>query len=94
MSGVPILVEATSARVLIVGGGAVAVRKARLFAEAGALVRVVARQPTEEMRVLVLEHNMLIALRDYEANQVVAEQRDPVNEARKPWRGRRRLYLQ
>ena len=66
MSGVPILVEATSARVLVVGGGAVAVRKARLFAEAGATVRVVAREPTDEMRALALEHNILIALRDYD----------------------------
>ena len=66
MSGVPILVEAASTRVLVVGGGAVAVRKARLFAEAGAVVRVVARDPTDEMRALALEHHIPLGLRDYD----------------------------
>ena len=41
MSGIPLLVEASGLRVLVVGGGAVAARKATAFCEAGANVRVV-----------------------------------------------------
>ncbi len=66
MSGIPILVDASSVRVLVVGGGPVAVRKARLFANAGAIVRVVAREPSDDMRAVALEHRILLALRDYD----------------------------
>ena len=66
MSGIPILVDAPSVRVLVVGGGPVAVRKACLFANAGARVRVVAREPSDDMRAAVVEHGILLALRDYD----------------------------
>ena len=66
MSGIPILVDAASVRVLVVGGGPVAVRKACLFANAGARVRVVAREPSDDMRAAVVEHGILLALRDYD----------------------------
>ena len=52
MSGIPILLEGSGLTVLVVGGGAVAVRKASAFVAAGARVRVVARQPSPEMRDL------------------------------------------
>lgn len=41
MSGIPLLVEGNGLRVLVVGGGEVAARKARAFCDAGAIVRVV-----------------------------------------------------
>ena len=66
MSGIPILVDAPSVRVLVVGGGPVAVRKACLFANAGARVRVVAREPSDDMRAAAVEHGILLALRDYD----------------------------
>ena len=53
MSGVPILVDGTGLRVLIVGGGPVAARKVAAFLQAGARVRVVAPQATESIRALV-----------------------------------------
>lgn len=66
MSGIPILVDAPSVRVLVVGGGPVAVRKACLFANAGARVRVVAREPSDDMRAAAVEHGIRLALRDYD----------------------------
>jgi len=53
VSGVPILVDGTGLRVLIVGGGPVAARKVAAFLQAGARVRVVAPQATESIRALV-----------------------------------------
>jgi siroheme synthase-like protein len=52
VSGVPILVDGAGLRVLIVGGGAVAARKLVAFLHAGARVRVVAPDATEEIRAL------------------------------------------
>jgi siroheme synthase-like protein len=52
VSGLPILVEGSALTVLVVGGGAVAVRKATALAGAGATVRVVAREASAAMREL------------------------------------------
>lgn len=52
MSGVPILLEGTGLRVLVVGAGDVATRKLLAFVEAGARVNVVAPQASEEIRAL------------------------------------------
>ncbi|MDB4916874.1 MAG: siroheme synthase [Gemmatimonadetes bacterium] len=49
MSGIPILLEARGLRVLVVGGGPVAARKAAQFSSAGADVRVVATATSSEM---------------------------------------------
>jgi siroheme synthase-like protein len=52
VSGVPILVEGSAIRALIVGGGAVASRKAAVLLEAGARVRVVAPAVSDAMRAI------------------------------------------
>jgi siroheme synthase-like protein len=49
VSGIPLLVEASGLRVLVVGGGAVAARKASAFCEAGANVRVVSPAAGDEV---------------------------------------------
>jgi siroheme synthase-like protein len=49
VSGIPLLVEASGLRVLVVGGGAVAARKASAFCEAGANVRVVSPAAGDEI---------------------------------------------
>ena len=70
MSGVPILVEGAALEVLIVGGGAVAVRKASAFAAAGASLRIVAREPSEAMQALATAPSVRLEARDYEARDV------------------------
>lgn len=52
MSGVPILVDGVGLRVLVVGGGPVAARKLGALLHAGARVRVVAPEATDEIRAL------------------------------------------
>ena len=52
MSGVPILVDGAGLRVLIVGGGSVAARKLAAFREAGARVRIVSPEATEDVRAM------------------------------------------
>jgi siroheme synthase-like protein len=66
VSGIPVLLEGSALSVLVVGGGSVAVRKASAFAAAGASVRVVARDPSPEMRELVRAHDLALAERGYE----------------------------
>lgn len=66
MSGIPILVEASSVRVLIVGGGVVAARKARALSDAGARVRVVAPACGDEMRALAADGRVELVERVYE----------------------------
>lgn len=70
MSGVPILVEASALRVLVVGGGAVGARKARQFALAGAEVRVVALALCEDMEHLMTERGLTVERRAYESGDV------------------------
>ncbi|MEP7002589.1 MAG: bifunctional precorrin-2 dehydrogenase/sirohydrochlorin ferrochelatase, partial [bacterium] len=70
MSGVPILVEADGLRVLIVGGGAVATRKARQFAMAGAIVRIVAIQLDADLDELVIERGFEVERRPYASGDI------------------------
>lgn len=66
MSGVPILVEGTALRALIVGGGTVASRKSAVLAHAGARVRVVAPRITPAMRTLADAGGITVFERRYE----------------------------
>ena len=70
MSGVPILVEAEGLRVLIVGGGEVATRKARQFAYAGALVRIIAPELIADLEELVVEKNLEVERRPYATGDI------------------------
>ena len=70
MSGVPILVEGASLTVLVVGGGPVAARKAEAFAAAGASVRIVAIEPSPEVRALADTSGVVLAERAYEAGDL------------------------
>lgn len=70
MSGVPILVEGAALSVLVVGGGAVAVRKAAAFAAAGAVVRVVAREPSSAMRELAGAGGVSLSERAYARDDI------------------------
>ena len=70
MSGVPILVEGAALTVLVVGGGAVAVRKAAAFAAAGASVRVVALEPAAAMRDLARVSGVALDERAYECGDI------------------------
>lgn len=70
MSGIPILVEASSVRVLVVGGGAVAARKARALSDAGARVRVVVLACGDEMRALARDGRVDLVERAYERGDV------------------------
>jgi siroheme synthase-like protein len=70
MSGVPILVEAEGLRVLIVGGGEVATRKAKQFAYAGALVRIIAPELIADLEELVIEKALEVERRPYESGDI------------------------
>ena len=70
MSGVPILVEGAALRVLVVGGGAVAVRKAAAFVAAGASVRIVALEPSPAMRELARATGVALVERAYERGDI------------------------
>ena len=70
MSGLPILVEGSALTVLVVGGGAVAVRKAAALAGAGATVRVVAREASAEMRELARSGRVRLEERAYAAADI------------------------
>ncbi|MEP6991928.1 MAG: NAD(P)-dependent oxidoreductase [bacterium] len=66
----PLLVEADGLRVLIVGGGAVGTRKAKQFAQAGAVVRIVAPTLDDALERLVLEHALDVHRRPYESTDI------------------------
>lgn len=70
MSGIPVLVEVAGVRVLIVGGGAVAARKARAFCESGAHVRVVAPVIDVDIRALASTGRVTLIERAYEPADV------------------------
>jgi siroheme synthase-like protein len=70
VSGVPILVEASSVRVLVVGGGAVAARKARALCDAGARVRVIAAAPGDAIRAMAGEGRLELVERAYRDGDV------------------------
>ena len=65
-----IIVHADRVRVLVVGGGRVAERKALAFAERGAAVRVVARQATDRLRDAATHGDLNLTLRDYAASDI------------------------
>src|SRR4051812_26984765 len=70
VSGVPILVEAEGLRVLVVGGGDVGTRKAKQFAYAGALVRIVSPELTLDLEALVVEKALEVERRPYESGDI------------------------
>lgn len=70
MSGVPILVEGSSVRALVVGGGAVASRKAAALSAAGAAVRVVALVADAAMRALADAGTVSLDERAYESSDI------------------------
>ena len=74
MSGVPILVEARDVRVLVVGGGTVAARKARALAEAGATVRVVSPAAADEICEMARDGVLELVSRTFVAGDVLDAQ--------------------
>jgi precorrin-2 dehydrogenase/sirohydrochlorin ferrochelatase len=74
VSGLPILLEAAAVRVLVVGGGTVAARKARAFADAGAQVRVVASRIADEIRALEPTGRVSLVERPYDPDDIADAQ--------------------
>ena len=70
MSGVPLLVEANGLRVLVVGGGEVAARKARTFCDAGATVRVVSPAAGDDILELARAGKIVLTSRVFVAGDV------------------------
>ena len=70
MSGFPILVEGSAIRALIVGGGAVASRKAAVLLEAGAHVRIVAPVLGDAMKEIVNSGRVELAHRRYASGDI------------------------
>ena len=87
MSGFPILVEGTALRVLMVGGGSVASRKAAALIESGARLRVIAPVLSDAMRAFASEDSVELIERRYargdigDAQLVVAATDDPAVNA-------------
>lgn len=74
MSALPLLVEGSAIRALIVGGGAVASRKAAVLLETGAHVRVVAPAVGAPMRALVNASRVQLTQRRYEPGDIADAQ--------------------
>ena len=70
MSTLPILLDGAGLRVLVVGGGNVAMRKAKQFAQAGAIVRVVSPALEPGLEQLALEFAMEVERRPYESRDI------------------------
>ncbi|MGL4315145.1 MAG: siroheme synthase CysG [Pseudomonas sp.] len=70
MDFLPLFHKLQDRPVLVVGGGEVALRKARLLADAGATLRVVADEVCAELRELAGEGGELL-LRDYQADDLL-----------------------
>jgi precorrin-2 dehydrogenase / sirohydrochlorin ferrochelatase len=70
VSAFPLVVEGRAVTALVVGGGAVAARKARALAEAGATVRVIAPTVSEELRALADGRPVSIEQREYAAGDI------------------------
>ncbi len=59
---------------LVVGGGAIATRKAKRFVHAGALVRIVAPALCEELEAFVLERALIVERRPYVTGDIADAQ--------------------
>lgn len=67
MSGLlPVMLDASRLLVLVVGGGAVALRKTRGVLDAGGRPEIVSPEIVEELRALVVEHGLAWQPRPYE----------------------------
>jgi len=65
MKYLPLFHNLRGSRVLVVGGGEIALRKSRLLADAGALLRVVAPEIETQLRELVVASGGECLLRGY-----------------------------
>ena len=74
MSGIPILLEGAAVRALVVGGGAVAVRKAIALLDAGADVRVVAPSIARPLHDRVSSGRLELVARAYESSDIADAQ--------------------
>lgn len=74
MSTLPILLDGAGLRVLIVGGGNVATRKARQFAQAGAVLRIIAPRLDPALEQLALEFAIAVERRRYESGDIADAQ--------------------
>jgi siroheme synthase-like protein len=70
VSGVPILVEGNALRVVVVGGGSVAMRKVKQFRDAGAELRIVAPALSDEMESYVLTQAVHVERRRYRREDI------------------------
>jgi siroheme synthase-like protein len=66
----PVLLGVARLRVLVVGGGAVALRKVRGVVEAGGRPEIVAPRIDPELEALVREHGLSLQLRPYQSSDV------------------------
>jgi len=66
----PVFLDLKKRRCLLVGGGDVATRKGRLLAKAGAVLRVVAPEVSNELRELVTATGGELLLREYRAEDL------------------------
>jgi precorrin-2 dehydrogenase/sirohydrochlorin ferrochelatase len=72
MAKYPIFLELGGRRVVLVGGGTVAVRKAEAFVEAGARLVVVALKPTDAMIALCTQHGAELIRARYSKQYIAA----------------------
>lgn len=70
MSAYPLMLDGAAIEALVVGGGAVAARKARALLAAGARVRIVATVASDAVRALADDARCTLALRPYEPGDV------------------------
>lgn len=70
MEFLPLFHNLRGSQVLVVGGGEIALRKSRLIAEAGAILRVVAPEIEPQLRVLVEQNGGQLILRGYNVSDL------------------------
>jgi siroheme synthase-like protein len=70
VSALPILLDGAGLRVLVVGGGNVATRKTKQFAQAGAIVRIVSPTLDPALEQLALEFAIEVERRPYETGDI------------------------